>query len=171
MKSGIFYCQAERKIKDLHQALSDYAFISSNPASAYEQYTSNAYWFYQNLLAPALEKNKNASDIKNLLIISDGLLGHLPFEVFLVDKPNQQSGNSYPTWSLPASVVGGSSFFASAAARASRNAGGVQSTESLVFQSGVGGGISRGTAIVSGDAKKEFESSGTSKATRKCIKP
>ena len=46
-------------------------------------YTTKAYWFYKNLLAPVLEGNVK---VKNLLIIPDGELGHLPFETFLTQR-------------------------------------------------------------------------------------
>lgn len=65
--------------KLLRNALSNYDFIVKNEGKAYNDYTSSAHWFYQKLLQPIL-KDKKA---KTLMIIADGELGHLPFEVFL----------------------------------------------------------------------------------------
>lgn len=75
------------EIKTLHTALSDYKFIVDQPKLAYRMYTEKAHWFYQNLLAPVLE---NQNQIKELVIVADGELAHLPFETFLVEMAPQQ---------------------------------------------------------------------------------
>lgn len=77
------------KVRDLRKALSDYVFIAQSPEDAYTLYTSTAHWFYVNLLAPILTKKQG-----QLLIIPDGELGHLPFEVFL-QSPAPQDRNDY----------------------------------------------------------------------------
>ena len=71
----------KRRIKRLHQALSQPWQIESDPLRAYQRYTAQAHWFYEQLLAPVLE---GQSGLKNLIIVTDGELGHLPFEAFLV---------------------------------------------------------------------------------------
>lgn len=76
------------KIKDFHKVLSSYALIEKYPEVSYRKYTELAYWFYTNILAVAL-KDK---DIENLIIITAGELGHLPFETFLVKKTSQKIG-------------------------------------------------------------------------------
>ena len=72
----------KQEIKQLHEALSNYNALVETPEEAYQRYTSSAHWCYQNLVAPIL---KNAKGIEQLIIITDGELGHLPFEAFLVD--------------------------------------------------------------------------------------
>jgi LPXTG-motif cell wall-anchored protein len=74
------------EIKKLHRTLSDYKLLSKQEKKAYRLYTSSAHWFYQNLVAPALN---SSSKIKKLIVITDGELGHLPFEVFLVEAAPQ----------------------------------------------------------------------------------
>jgi CHAT domain-containing protein len=71
-----------KRIKALHQALSDYKMLDKEPSQAYQKYTQQAHWFYQHLLAPILEPQEA---IAHLIIIPDGELGHLPFESFLVE--------------------------------------------------------------------------------------
>lgn len=67
------------KIKALRRVLSNYELLTQRPKWSYEQYTGLAHWFYLNLMAVALDK----SSAKHLIIVSDGALGHLPFEAFL----------------------------------------------------------------------------------------
>jgi len=47
----------------------------------------SAHWFYKKLLTPVL---KDQTGVKNLIIVTDGELGHLPFETFLVEQAPQQ---------------------------------------------------------------------------------
>lgn len=72
------------QIQRLRRCLSDYEFIRDHEAEAFVTYKETAHWFYQKLLQSALEANP---DIKNLLIVPDGELGHLPFETFLRTLP------------------------------------------------------------------------------------
>jgi CHAT domain-containing protein/tetratricopeptide (TPR) repeat protein len=71
-------------IEKMRQALSDYDFITNKRAEAYQLFTQNAYWCYQNLLAQALISDHK---IERLIIVCDGELGHLPFETFLTAAP------------------------------------------------------------------------------------
>lgn len=80
------------KIRRLQQSLSNYDFIKEDPKLAYQDYTQNAAWFYQHLLAPVLSTD---SDLKQLIIIPDGELGHLPFETFLVEKAPSTEETNY----------------------------------------------------------------------------
>lgn len=73
------------KINALRNALTDYHYIKDYPEKAYANYSENAYWFYQNLLAPALQ---DYQDIEELIIVADADLGHLPFETFLTKEPS-----------------------------------------------------------------------------------
>jgi CHAT domain-containing protein len=74
--------QLSKQVADLRKALSDYKFIKSSPKASMELYLKTAYWFYENLLEPAIHHE----NIKHLLIIPDGELGHLPFEAFLTQS-------------------------------------------------------------------------------------
>jgi CHAT domain-containing protein/tetratricopeptide (TPR) repeat protein len=73
--------ELQYKIRVFRQVLSDYDLLSKKPDLSYEQYTSLGHWFYSTLVAPALE-NKS---LKNLIFVTDGTLGYLPFESFLVE--------------------------------------------------------------------------------------
>lgn len=77
-------------IKSFHSALSNYKVILENEERAYRDYTIHAHWFYKNLLAPVLKDKKN---IQNLIIVTDGEIGHLPFETFLVEQAPQTVTN------------------------------------------------------------------------------
>jgi CHAT domain-containing protein len=79
--------ELKKRIKALHHALNDYQTIIKNKEKAYRAYSQQAYWFYQNLIAPALN---NKQHIQNLIVVTDGELGHLPFETFLVEQAPQQ---------------------------------------------------------------------------------
>jgi len=73
-------------IKKMHKTLSSYQFLSKKPKIAHQMYTEEAHWLYQNLMAPVLADKTN---IENLIIVTDGELGHLPFETFLVEAAAQ----------------------------------------------------------------------------------
>lgn len=74
------------------QSLGDYKLIANEPAIAYQKYTQLAYWFYQNLLEPALAGQDH---IKKLVVIADGGLRYLPFEAFLItDAPQKRTAYS-----------------------------------------------------------------------------
>ncbi|MCP4443057.1 MAG: CHAT domain-containing protein [Aureispira sp.] len=76
----------QQKIKGLHNALSNYSIIAKDKTLAYSQYTTAAYWFYKELVAPVLA---NVTGIEQLIIVTDEELGHLPFETFLVERAPQ----------------------------------------------------------------------------------
>jgi CHAT domain-containing protein len=71
--------ELKRRIKTFRYALSSYSTLLKDEKKAYKSYIKIAHWFYKNLLEVALE----GKDIKNLIIVADGELGHLPFETFL----------------------------------------------------------------------------------------
>jgi CHAT domain-containing protein/Flp pilus assembly protein TadD len=68
-----------KKTKELRKALTNYNLLAEKPSLAYRNYTIVAHWFYQKMVAPALQDKS----LENLIIITDGALGHLPFEAFL----------------------------------------------------------------------------------------
>jgi CHAT domain-containing protein len=74
-----------KEIKKMHRTLSTYSVLSEK--EAYRSYTNSAYWFYQNLMAPVLGFS---SKVKKLIVITDGELGHLPFDVFLTTLAPQK---------------------------------------------------------------------------------
>ena len=78
-KSLISRSKLKEQISILHNSLSTYTPMTQEE-HAYQNYTHTAHWFYQHLIAPVLQNKPN---ICNLIIVSDGELGHLPFEVFL----------------------------------------------------------------------------------------
>lgn len=81
---------------NLRKGLSDYSYISNFPEKADSIYTNAAQYFYTAFVEPALVKVKNSS-AKQLIIVPDQNLGHLPFEVFLTEKPQKaQNYGSYP---------------------------------------------------------------------------
>ncbi len=79
--------QLKRKIKELRQSLSNYNEVIKNSKNNFREYTTTAQWFYEKMVAPALV---NKAAIKRLVIITDGELGHLPFEVFLTEPTIKQ---------------------------------------------------------------------------------
>ncbi len=76
------------KVGKLRATLVNYEEILKDPQSAKQQYSKYAYWFYQKLLAKALEDFPN---IDHLIIVTDGQLGHLPFEAFLSQPANGEA--------------------------------------------------------------------------------
>lgn len=72
----------DSQVAKLHKSLSDYQFITNKPDEAYQLYTETAHWFYNKIIEPIF-KQQDLSAIQHLIIIADGELGNLPFEVFL----------------------------------------------------------------------------------------
>ncbi|MCH2023997.1 MAG: tetratricopeptide repeat protein [Saprospiraceae bacterium] len=81
----------QRKIKSMHSTLSNYKLLVNEKDKSYISFTSNASWFYENLVAKVLANKPN---IDALIIVTDGELGHLPFECFLT-KIAPQSVTDY----------------------------------------------------------------------------
>jgi CHAT domain-containing protein/tetratricopeptide (TPR) repeat protein len=77
-------------INSLRLSLSAYDLIDEAPKEAYLLYIKSAEWLYQELLKKTLKDQK----IEDLIIVTDGALGHIPFEVFLT-KPAPQKGTNY----------------------------------------------------------------------------
>ena len=76
-------------ISRLRLCLSDFTQLQTQQNLAFERYTQEAFWFYQHLLALPLSLTN--PKIKHLLIIPDGPLAHLPFEVFLSELPSNKN--------------------------------------------------------------------------------
>lgn len=75
-----------RRIKAFRKALSNYQLLTKDEQKAYSSYTKYAHWFFEQLLTPALDGKTN---LRNLIIVTDGELGHLPFETFLLEEAPQ----------------------------------------------------------------------------------
>lgn len=69
----------KKHVDRFRKGMSDFNFIQDFPQKSYDSFTEEAYWFYQMLVEPILKEQK----VKKLIIVADGLLGHLPFETFL----------------------------------------------------------------------------------------
>lgn len=88
---GVSKQELTRQIQKMRQALSNYGFILKQENKAYQLYTQTAYWFYQKMIEPILQNKKNP---RQLILIPDGELAHLPFEAFLT-KDAGQSNRGY----------------------------------------------------------------------------
>jgi CHAT domain-containing protein/Tfp pilus assembly protein PilF len=79
----------KNKIRLFHNFLSKYDEINSNKEAKFTIFTETAHWFYLNLIKPLIaEKN-----INHLIIVTDGELGHLPFETFITEIPDSKKVN------------------------------------------------------------------------------
>ncbi len=74
--------ELQDRIETMHHSLNDFSSKES-----YQEFTNQAHWFYQHLIAPVLQ---GAESITRLIIVPDGELGHLPFEAFLVEQVTSQ---------------------------------------------------------------------------------
>jgi len=77
----------KNKVQQLRKALSNYTFIVEHPNKAYQLFIRQAAFFYKTFIHEAIA-NK---EVKHLNIITDGVLGYLPFEVFLVEAASQKA--------------------------------------------------------------------------------
>lgn len=77
----------EEKTTLLRKVLTDYTYIKKEPSKSKKQFVTASNYFYQKFMAPVL---KNIPNGQHLIIVPDGALGHLPFEIFL---PNYLQGD------------------------------------------------------------------------------
>jgi CHAT domain-containing protein/Tfp pilus assembly protein PilF len=83
-------------VENLRSSLVDYSGIVNDKLANYKLYTSSAYACYATLLEPLLAERKN---IKSLTIVTDGALGHIPFEAFLTEPlAAEVSKNTKPNY-------------------------------------------------------------------------
>lgn len=82
----------EKNTHLLRKVLTDYKYIKEEPTKSKKQFAVAANYFYQKFMAAAL---KNIPSEKHLIIVPDGALGHLPFEIFLTNYT--QDAVSYQT--------------------------------------------------------------------------
>lgn len=78
--------QFQLSIKGLRKALTDLKMLVDDERSSYLLLAKNARTVYQNYLEPALK----TMDVERLILIPDGLLNYVPFDVLLTEKPNYQ---------------------------------------------------------------------------------
>lgn len=74
------------KIKKFHQIISDYEAAITGNTQQKRAYVELAHWFYLELIQPILEGSEG---LEKLVFITDGELGHLPFEAFLVEPADE----------------------------------------------------------------------------------
>ncbi len=79
--------ELKAQIREFHHILSDYAAVIKSNGKQQHLYVEKAHWFYQQTIAPV---KKFLEGKRHLLIIPDRELGHLPFEVFLVERPKNE---------------------------------------------------------------------------------
>ncbi|BDS12207.1 CHAT domain-containing protein [Aureispira anguillae] len=90
---GIDQDQLLAQVERLRLAISDYDFFSEDRDYAYREYCKVAHWFYQMLIKDIIPPNSNS--IQQLIIIPDGKLGYLPFDVFLTEALDNQAKKAY----------------------------------------------------------------------------
>ncbi|WMX17297.1 CHAT domain-containing tetratricopeptide repeat protein [Aureispira sp. CCB-E] len=76
-------------IRGLRTALTDVKMLTKDIESSYLLLTKNGRLIYQKFLEPALKKE----GIERLVIIPDGMLNYVPFDVLLTEKPDYQTVN------------------------------------------------------------------------------
>ena len=73
------------QLENVLQTVSQYDFARADNPPMFRQFTEDAHQLYQTLVQPSLEAC--ADPVKQLIIIPDGLLGYLPFDVLLTGMP------------------------------------------------------------------------------------
>ena len=71
----------------LRKVLTDYQYIAKSPKKAQEQFVTTSNYFYKTFVQSAIAKIPSN---KHLIIIPDGALGHLPFEIFLTEYTQEK---------------------------------------------------------------------------------
>lgn len=84
----------DQKMSYFRKSFSDINYITHGDSlqTAWQTYTTNAYEFYKLWLEPAF-KHFTDTPLKKLIIIPDGKLGYIPFEILLREKPNFEGVN------------------------------------------------------------------------------
>jgi CHAT domain-containing protein len=76
-------------IRGLRTALTDIKMLSNELESSYLLLAKNGRLIYQKFLEPALKKQ----GVERLVLIPDGMLNYVPFDVLLTEKPDYQTVN------------------------------------------------------------------------------
>ncbi len=72
-----------RSLANVLRSVSQYDYQQASNLSHFRSFTEDAHGLYQTLLAPWLNEE---NETEQLIIIPDGLLGYLPFDVLLTEK-------------------------------------------------------------------------------------
>ncbi len=75
-----------RRLENVLQTISQYDYRQAGDPSAFQQFTKDAHQLYQTLVQPSLDAVTGS--VEQLIIIPDGLLGYLPFNVLLTEPPS-----------------------------------------------------------------------------------
>lgn len=75
----------DTSIKNLRQALTSWSYVTDSTQKAAQEYVELSLQLYQKLLAQPL--SHLTEDQQQLIIVPDGSLGYLPFEILLSEKP------------------------------------------------------------------------------------
>jgi CHAT domain-containing protein/uncharacterized protein (DUF2164 family) len=93
-KLNINLTETKENIKLLRKTLSDFKYIQEQPEKSFEEFCNSSHRLYIELLSTALKSKKQ---INTLIIVPDGELGHIPFEVFLQKEiKSKQKYNELP---------------------------------------------------------------------------
>lgn len=76
-------------IAKLRTCLTDYAAINEKERGGYSSFVKESHYLYQQLLEKALN-SAVIQDLKQLIIIPDGQLGYIPFEILLKELPKTE---------------------------------------------------------------------------------
>ena len=94
-----------RRLENVLQTISRYDYRQAGDLSAFQQFADDAHQLYRTLIQPSLDAV--AAPVEQLIIIPDGLLGYLPFDVLLTEMPTTTQVNyqqlSYLVKQLPVS--------------------------------------------------------------------
>jgi len=72
----------QQRVDSFRNVLTNYGLLLDSPKESYKQYTQNAYWFFDQLLRKPLE----GKDADRMVVITDNVLGHIPFEALLTQE-------------------------------------------------------------------------------------
>ena len=82
----------EKLVYNLRSALTNYDMITEHPKWAYKAFVNASYRFYSYFLAPFLPP---AAEAEELIVIADGMLHYIPFEVAISKLPKQSNLENY----------------------------------------------------------------------------
>ncbi|MCP4440421.1 MAG: CHAT domain-containing protein [Aureispira sp.] len=80
-------------VKAFRKGLTDYQLIGKDPTLAYKNFVAYSSSFYQRFIGSFLDEIPK--DINQLVIIPDGLLNYIPFEVLITSTPSNLSTPDY----------------------------------------------------------------------------
>jgi len=72
----------EANVLSFLQSIRDLNFIQNQPQRAFQQYASNAWYFYEALIAPLYNETDS---INRLIVVPDGMLGYISFDALISD--------------------------------------------------------------------------------------